>query len=83
MDLSIPLTSLTDGDIASVTLEILKPTTGTVEANIAFSETPKASFGTTDGYSVQGTTHDGSVVIGELELGGDYKLFLPLIVAEE
>jgi C1A family cysteine protease len=83
MDLSIPLTSLSDGDIASVTLEILKPTTGTVEANIAFSETPKASFGTTDGYSVQGTTHDGSVVIGELELGGDYKLFLPLIVAEE
>ncbi len=57
-----PLQPLTDGVIASIKLRTKAPTVN-LSANVGFSVTNPASFGSTSGTSVAGSTQDGSVYI--------------------
>jgi hypothetical protein len=64
-DLFPPLAAIPDGSLATV---IFTPTCqpamdDTITATVGFSDDPIASFGDTDGQSIEGTTSDGSVEI--------------------
>jgi len=74
-DLFPPLTSLSDGAIVSMTLNVGSPPSGT-EVTVNFSPAPAASFGDTSGQSVPGTTDDGSVLIVPTDT---YQFYLPLL----
>jgi hypothetical protein len=61
-DLALPLKALPDGPLFSLTLRaavVAEPTT----AAVRFAQRPQASLGSTQGYSVPVSTHDGSVRI--------------------
>lgn len=57
-----PFASLADGDLIRIMLEAGAPAQNT-DVPIRFSRDPRASFGSTSGSSVSGSTSDGSVLI--------------------
>jgi hypothetical protein len=64
LDPLVPLASLPDGIILTITLQTKNPLSP-VAAKVGFStNSPPASFGDTSGQSVAGSTLDGSVQIG-------------------
>lgn len=62
-DFTLPFSSLPDGDIVEITFQTLNIPTP-AEAPVNFANDPPASFGNDEGKSVQGTTDNGSVLIG-------------------
>ena len=76
-----PLQPLTERDLVTVRLRTKSPVVDTV-AVVAFSQTsPPASFGGTDGFSVPGTTIDGSVLISSACPGcTTYMRYLPIVL---
>jgi hypothetical protein len=65
IDPVVPLAALPDGALATLTLTTTcDPAPGScIVARVGFSDDPPASFGSTDGQSIPGTTSDGSVAI--------------------
>ena len=60
--LALPLAALPDGPLLSIALRaafVADPT----ETALRFVQTPQASAGSTQGYSLLVATHDGSVII--------------------
>ncbi len=70
-----PLQPLTDGVIASIKLRTKAPAVN-LAANVGFSGTNPASFGSTSGTSVAGSTQDGSVYIDVGCVGCQPKLWI-------
>lgn len=77
-----PPQPLTERDLVTVQLRTKNPVTDTV-AVVGFSEnSPPASFGGTDGFSVPGETFDGSVLISSGCPGcTSYRTYLPIVMA--
>jgi hypothetical protein len=67
-DISPPLTSLSDGPIAFMILNVDNSPGGTQRA-VRFSLDPSASFGDTSGQSVPGTATPG----------GEHRIYLPVL----
>ncbi len=66
-----PLSALPDSTLASIEFQIIcqPPPGNPTLARVGFSTDPAASFGATNGQSVQGTTADGSVAITPIPRG--------------
>ena len=73
VDFFPPLASVPDGVVASITFDAGSPAEPT-DAFVGFSQDPAASFGSTAGQSVPGTTEDGSVRIA------GWQMYLPLVM---
>jgi len=58
-----PLSTLPDGTIVTVKLDVVGNPPGTTKAVVNFSQAPAASFGDTLGQSIPGTTEGGFVLI--------------------
>jgi len=71
-----PLAALPDGVIVSITLDVGSPPS-TTEAAVNFSQDPPASFGSTAGQSIPGTTDNGSVLIAAQR---PKAIYLPLLL---
>jgi hypothetical protein len=61
-DLETPLSTLSDGTFATITLNVGTPTSVT-SATVGFASTPPVSFGSTTGTDIPGTAEGGSVLI--------------------
>ncbi len=70
-DIFPPLSALPDGALATIAFQVIcqPPSSTPILASVGFSTDPAASFGSTSGQSVPGTTADGSVAITPIPRG--------------